>query len=400
MIVMAENSNIHIGMIAYTQYSRDPRVRRASEALVSSGFEVDCFVLTEEEKSDFEVKNGVNIIRLPHSQYRGNSGIRYLFSYLKFFLLTSIKLSSSEYRRKYKLIHCNNMPDLIIFAALIPNLFGTKLILDIHDPMPEAFKTKFPTYLSSVGHLLMILEEKISAAFADFVITVHDPIMGVLTHNNRIDKKKIAVIANFADEALFDKTKYSRANESEDFNMIYHGTIAERFGLDIIIEGLEEVLKSHKAIKLNVYGKGDTIEELRELVSGKNMDSVVNIHGQIELDELPQKIVDSDLGIVSYRRSVATEYMLPLKLMEYMTMGVPVLSVENKAISYYFNEGELVYYESDDADSFAEKLNFILNNRGKIGEMKSNIIKAQKRMNWNKEKEKYIDLVKELIGES
>jgi len=41
------------------------------------------------------------------------------------------------------------------------------------------------------------------------------------------------------------------------------GMIAKRFGLDIIIKGLEKVLKSHKAIKFNIYGKGDTIKELR-----------------------------------------------------------------------------------------------------------------------------------------
>ncbi|TFB10603.1 glycosyltransferase [Candidatus Marinimicrobia bacterium MT.SAG.3] len=397
---MTESSKINIAVIAYTQYSRDPRVRRASDALVSSAFEVDCFVLAEEGKSNFEVKHGVNLIRLPHSQYRGSSSIKYLFSYLKFFLLMFVKLSSREYRRKYRLIHFNNMPDFIIFAGLFPKIFGTKLILDIHDPMPEVFKTKFPDYLSTVGHWLMVIEEKISAAFSDFVITVHDPIMSVLTHNNRINKNKITVIANFADESLFDKTKYSRTNESDDFKMIYHGTIATRFGLDIIIEGLEMVLKNHKAIKFNIYGKGDTIEELRKLITIKNMDSIVDIHGQIELDELPQKIVDSDLGIVSYRRSVATEYMLPLKLMEYMAMGVPVLSVQNKAISYYFNDGELLYYESDDADSFAEKLSYILNNREKIGEMKSNINKARKRMNWEIEKQKYIDLVRDLISES
>lgn len=397
---MTETSKAKIGMLAYTQYSRDPRVRRAAEALVSSDFEVDCLVLKEEGKSDFETKNGVNIIHLPQSQYRGNSRIKYFISYINFFLRAFIKFSSKKFRRKYKLIHCHNMPDFMIFAALTPKLLGTKLILDIHDPMPEAFKTKFPAYLSTLGYWALMIEERISAAFADFVITVHDPIMKVLTRNKRLNKNKIAVIANFADESLFNYSKYLRRNESGEFRLIYHGTIAERFGLEIIIEGLEKVLESHNAIKFNVYGKGDTIEELKELVSSKKMNSIVNIHGQIELDELPQKIVDSDLGIVSYRRSIATEYMLPLKLTEYIAMGLPVLSVKNKAISYYFNDGELVYYDSDDSDSFAEKLNFILNNRGKISEMRTNIKKARKRMNWNIEKQKYINLINELISES
>ena len=40
-----------IGMIAYTEYSRDPRVRRYAEALASSGFVVDCFVLKSTKRT-------------------------------------------------------------------------------------------------------------------------------------------------------------------------------------------------------------------------------------------------------------------------------------------------------------------------------------------------------------
>ena len=80
-------------MVAYTEYVRDPRVRRYAEALVDSGYSVDCFVLTEEGKSSIEDKNGVCLYHLPIFQYRGDSNIAYIFSYFKFFFITLIKLS-------------------------------------------------------------------------------------------------------------------------------------------------------------------------------------------------------------------------------------------------------------------------------------------------------------------
>ena len=79
-----------IGMIAYTEYSRDPRVRRYAEALASSGFVVDCFVLKEKNQTS-QKDNGINLQYLNIEQYRGSSNMAYILSYLSFFLRTGFR---------------------------------------------------------------------------------------------------------------------------------------------------------------------------------------------------------------------------------------------------------------------------------------------------------------------
>jgi hypothetical protein len=60
---------------------------------------------------------------------------------------------------------------------------------------------------------------------------------------------------------------------------------------------------------------------------------------------LPEILKNFHLGIVSYDLSPATEYMLPVKMMELISMGIPVITVQNKAVSYYFNENICFYYD-------------------------------------------------------
>jgi len=79
-LINSRIKNNNIAMVAYTEYVRDPRVRRYAEALVDNGYSVDCFVLNEDGKSAIENKNGVYLYHLHISQYRGDSNIAYVLS--------------------------------------------------------------------------------------------------------------------------------------------------------------------------------------------------------------------------------------------------------------------------------------------------------------------------------
>ena len=41
------------------------------------------------------------------------------------------------------MIHVHSVPDFLVFAALVPKLLGARIILDIHDILPEFYASKF-----------------------------------------------------------------------------------------------------------------------------------------------------------------------------------------------------------------------------------------------------------------
>ena len=159
-------NNAKIAVIAYAEYGTDPRVRHSSEALAMEGYSADCHVLREENEERSRGENGVYITPLPMYQYKGSSILTYMLSYINFFFKILYLFSMTDKNRRYEVIH-NNMPKFIIFALLIPKLFGSKLIFDIHDNMPELYRTKISNIFSTIIFHILLFEEKISTWMVD-----------------------------------------------------------------------------------------------------------------------------------------------------------------------------------------------------------------------------------------
>jgi len=395
-----KNSVKNVAMVACTEYSMDPRVRRAAEALADEGFMVDVFVLKEKGGVSFENFNSVNLYYLNQKKYRGNSTLLYMYAYVIFFFRVLKKLSWQFFKKKYSVIHCHNMPDFLVFTAIIPRLFGAKIILDIHDSMPELYRAKsFNPLLRKIFYYLLWAQEKISAWVADLVITVSEPFKREILRGHKINLKKVYIIMNVADPRIFRPTRSLReSKEKGRFKLIYHGTLAGRHGLETVIKGLREIMKNGHNLQFDIYGKGDGYSSLESMIEKLNLQQSVYLHQPVSLNEISARIAEADLGIVSYTPSEATDFMLPSKLMEYIAMEKPVLTVKNKAISYYFSDSDLAYYQADSPQSFIERLNDFVHNSTKQADLKVRMKAFNRRFNWNKEKIKYLNLINTLMS--
>ena len=388
----------NIAMIAYTEYCRDGRVKREAEAAVSAGFIVDVFTLKENLVITSQVLNSVNVHPINQWKYAGASNFKYILSYFIFSIKLFFVITRFYFKKKYSLIHVNNMPDFLVFSTLIPKLFGAKIILDLHDSMPEIYAAKFQSKSTSLLVELLKIEERFSAWYANTVITVHEPYKNEIFASHGIPLNKIHVVANFADRVHFNNEKQDvKTDINNSFKLIFHGTIAERFGIDIVLVGFKKVVQKHTQIILNIYGNGDYFDIIAKLVADLELQNNVILHGFIPLNEIPNKIAESDIGIVSQKPSRATDYMLPVKLMEYISMGLPVITIENTVIKHYFNNGELLFYDGNSADSFAEKLLLLIENKNLREEYKNKTVAINERLNWETEKNKLIQIYNNLI---
>src|SRR5207302_4004410 len=148
-----------------------------------------------------ERRGRITVYRLPLTHRRGGP-LRYLFEYAAFMLGAALVATALQLLRHYKLIQVNTMPDALVFAALGPRLFGARVLLDLHECMPEFFATKYGV---SVGHpvvRLLGLIEQTSIRFADAVITCTDPMRGRFVERGAAPDK-VAVILNSSSEETF-----------------------------------------------------------------------------------------------------------------------------------------------------------------------------------------------------
>jgi glycosyltransferase involved in cell wall biosynthesis len=63
-----------------------------------------------------------------------------------------------------------------------------------------------------------------------------------------------------------------------------------------------------------------------------------------------------DIGVIGNRRTNATELMLPVKLLEYVSLGIPTIAPRLKAIERYFSPDMVTYFEPEDVGSIAEAI--------------------------------------------
>ena len=209
---------------------------------------------------------------------------------------------------------------------------------------------------------------------------------------------KIAVVLNVPDERLFG---FSRDTERKtgEFTIVCHGTIAERLGLDVAIRAMEILRERYPQIKLMVIGRGDHLLECKMLVGKLGLSRQVRFVGSVPLEQLPGLLRQASLGLVPNRASSATHLMLPVKLLEYAAMGIPVIASRLRTIEYYFKDSAIRFFEPGDSADLAaaiEGLYLCDELRRKMG---TNARKAVDLISWSRQRAHYYAAIDSLFSD-
>jgi glycosyltransferase involved in cell wall biosynthesis len=379
-------------MVAYTEYLSDARPRREAEALASRGDEVDFVALAERDKPLMETVAGVNLFRTRVQRFRGSNNLAYVLAYLKFFVAAHLMVWRLARKKRYSIVQVHTMPDFLVFAAIIPKLQSAKIVLDVHDAMPELYATKFGVPMTHWLIRLITLQERLSAAFADRILAVHEPHKRMLVSHG-IPASKITCIMNVPDEKLF---RNGDRGASKECFLVYHGTLAYRFGLDLAVRAFVKVKNSVPGAKFRIFGDGDYLPELKNLIRELKLDDDIFLSGKMHpVDEIPNLIKDAALAVIPNRKDAFTDKILPVKLLEYVTMGIPVVITRTSAVEEYFH-GSLLYIESGDVEGLANAMIGMLKNPSLREQYAENASAFNERFNWSQQKSTYFSLLDSL----
>lgn len=342
-------------MVAYTDYRFDARVQREAETLAAAGFRVVCVTPDDPEESKRQTRGGVEVRVLPVRKYQGKSPVRYMLSYSRFVLAAGWACIRMLARERLDAVHIHNLPDFLVLSALVPRLLGRKVVLDVHDSVPETFVTKFPGS-SRWWFKLLCSEERLSAALAHRVICVNHPQRELLVRR-RIPAAKTFVSMNVPDHRIFTDGKTKRGPAGSGFRIVYHGTMARRLGVDFIIRAAKRAQAQIPGLEVHLWGPGDDYESFARLARELGLNGVVDFRpAGFPLPELPGRLIPMDVGVVANRRNAATELMLPVKLMEYVALGIPVVAPRLKTIEHYFTPEMVSFFEPEDIEELAARM--------------------------------------------
>jgi len=390
-----------MAVVSFSIFPGDPRPRRAAETFVYAGMHVDVICIMYDGSPKRETFKGIEIDRISIKHTR-SSKLGYFFRYSLFILTAFAKLAGRSLMRRYHIVHIHNMPDVLVLASLVPKLFGAKVILDLHDPMPELMMTIFNLQRESRAVRLMARLEKWSIAVADMVLTVNRACEKLFISRS-CSASKIRVVMNSPDERIFQYSPARISNRRPEdtdapFVIMYHGTLVERNGVDLAVEALLKLRQSVPTAELRIYGpRTPFLDQVMLTVSEKGLDKAVHYFGPRGLEQLTEAIAECDVGVIPNKRSIFTEINTPTRIFEYLAMGKPVVAPRAPGILDYFGEDSLLLFDLGNADDLALKLAWLALHPKEVLEITNRGQAVYWSHSWREEKAKLVATVVNLL---
>lgn len=387
-------------------YPSELNVKREAEALRGDGYSVHVVCLRKRGEAAHEVVDGIHVRRMAIGHRRGNIG-RYIIEYNAFFAAASLELVRLHLHHRLRAVQVNTMPDYLVFCAMPVRVAGAKVILHMHEPMPELFGTLFDKMRHRPLCLAVELAERLSLAYADRALTVTAEMRQTFGQRGA-DVSKITVILNVPDDRMFRPDRYpcleervARAKEKDRregvFRLMCHGTIEHRYGLDLVVGAVARLRNTIPGVQFRFTGQGEHLPAVLAKAEELGVSSHVRYLGFVPFETVIEEILCADATIVAMRRNPYSALVHTNKMYEYMALGRPIIASRLDSVLRYFPEDALLYFEPDSELDLAQRVLYVFNHPQEVQSRVRRTTELYNMYRWEHEKEKYLGVYDALL---
>jgi glycosyltransferase involved in cell wall biosynthesis len=388
-----------VAMLVHSYYEEDPRVRRQAETLVAAGRPVDVFSLRRPGDPGRGTLEGVRITRLDVQRHQGSPIATYLAEYTAFLARVAFALARSHRRRRYALVSVATPPDFLVFAALPLRLAGVPVILDLHEATPEFFRSRWPGASNplTIGGLTLV--ERLSTALADRVLSVnqarHERLVAL-----GIPARKLRVVRNGPVLARLDPSAHPRRPFMGDgvLRLGYAGALTPLYGLIDVLDAMGALARERPDLQISfdLYGRGDTEDDLRRRAAELGLAERVVLHGRVPLDAVAGGLAAADVVVSPIRRTRFSEISLSTKVYEGAVMEKPVVAADMPAARAEFDADMLAWYVPDDVADLARAIAHVADDAAWREMAVARAAVRARELAWDGEAPRYLALIEEL----
>jgi len=244
--------------------------------------------------------------------------------------------------------------------------------------------------------------EKSSLRLADAAVTPNEAFKKVFSARS-CPPEKVTVILNSPDEEIFKFRQPSvqrlpLRDHSKPFIIMYHGSLVERYGLDLAVTALGKIRESLPNAELKVYGRSTAyLARVMDLVQKLGLSGAVRYMGPKNLEEIAKAISECDVGIIPNRRSKFTELNMPTRIFEYLSQGKPVVAPRTPGILDYFKVEELILFELGNTDDLAAKIAYVSEHPEEMVSMVEHGQQVYQKHKWSSERQRFLRLVEGIL---
>jgi glycosyltransferase involved in cell wall biosynthesis len=347
-------------MLTNSVYTRDTRVKRYAESLADLGHFVDVVCLAS-ESSDVYSYPRVEVCPIPMSRKR-REGLGLAWNWAACAALMAIETHRLWLTRGHDLIHVHNVPDFLVLSAFLPRLRGVPVVLNIHDPTPELTRSKFQipaNHWLVKAHSLM---ERLCIAFSAHVITATESFKTILVGRG-VRPEKITVIPNGVNRRIFNggpSRRQYRAPDAETCILLYVGTVAARYGVDVCVRALPIIRQEVPGVRLwivpKIKNEGKALDDCLRLAVDLGAQDLIILKDPVPVEAMPDIMNQADIGVYPGLSDCHIDTAMSLKIPEMALMGLPIVATRLPVLEELFGETGAAYYPSGDHQAMAKKI--------------------------------------------
>jgi len=185
----------------------------------------------------------------------------------------------------------------------------------------------------------------------------------VIVNEYGVTPEKISIVPNGVDLSLFNGSRKKNPKK-----VVFAGAMYYHRGLDVLLEAIPKIIRKIPDAKFILLGSGNELEKLKEIVLEKNLESSVEFKGWIDRENIPQNISDASIGIGPLRLTDVTSRALPIKVLEYMAVSLPIVAQKGTLPDDVLVNGKNGYFV-DGSKDLSEKISSLLSEPDKINQM-------------------------------
>jgi len=185
----------------------------------------------------------------------------------------------------------------------------------------------------------------------------------VIIDEYNVPPERISIMPNGVDLSLFNISRKKNPRK-----VVFAGAMYYHRGLDVLLEAIPKIIKKIPDVKFVLLGSGNELEKLKVIVLEKNLEGSVEFKGWIDRERIPQNISDASIGIGPLRLTDVTSRALPIKVLEYMAVSLPIIAQKGTLPDDVLIDKKNGYF-IDGTEDLAEKISSLLNEPDKINQM-------------------------------
>ncbi len=200
---------------------------------------------------------------------------------------------------------------------------------------------------------------------------------------------KIEVIPNGVDLNRFHPGQ--NAVRSEAIKLLTVGRISVTKRVSLLIESVEILHNEGLKVQLTVVGGGRMEQQIRDMVSNKNLNEVVQITGRIESEDMPEIYRQHDILVSASQQEGMSNAML-----EAMASGLPIITTRCEGVEELIENNGIVI-DKPEAAQIAQAIQKLSCDRQAYKQMAVEARKQAEKFSWNQTAEEYLNIYRRII---